>query len=175
MQKQEKPKKHFIKVEVSGSETVLDKIKRKTPWIFGNKIRKPKILFPKLRKNKLKLPTPPKSLGLIFIFTILFILQTGIVYLIVREPLALGADSESNPVFVWLYTVYEAYIIESIVASILLCIASFGFLLVHHASKYVYNKKLADKILLIGIIMIIIAFTLLQLILHEKTKKPDQF
>jgi len=170
LQKQEKPKERNIKIEISGSDTLLETIKRKTPWIFGTRIRKPKIIFPKLRIRKLRLPSPPKSLSLITIFIILFLLQTGIVYLILREPPALGADSESNPVFIWLWTIHEAYIIESIVASILIFLASSGFFLLYHASKYVYNKKLADGIIIIAILMIIIAFVLLQLMLRSKVK-----
>lgn len=172
MKNQEKPKKRTIKIEISGSETLLEKIKRKTPWIFGTWIRKPKIIFPKLRFRKLHLPLPPKSLSYITIFIILFLLQTGIVYLILREPPALGADPENNPVFIWPQTIHEAFIIESIVASILMFLASSGFFLLYHASKHIYNKKFADWIIIIAILMISIAFGLLQLMLRAKIPKP---
>jgi len=168
---QEISKKQRNKEEISGSETVFENIKRKTPWIFGNKLRKPKIIFPKFKFRRLSLPMPSKSLSLIAIYIILFILQTGIVYLIIRKPPVLGVDSEKKPIFVIPENIHDAYIIESIVASILLLLSSFGFIILYYASKYVYNKKFGDWILLIGIIIIFIAFSLLQYILFIKIPK----
>lgn len=174
MRDQEISKKQRNKEEISGSETVLEKIKRKTPWIFGNKLRKPKILFPKFKFRRLSLPMPFRSLSLIAIYIILFILQTGIVYLIIRKPPAIGVDSRGDPVFVIPENMHDAYIIESIVASILLLFSSFGFIILYYASKYVYNKKFADWILIIGVIMILITFFLLQFILKIKTPKLNE-
>ena len=175
MKDQKISKKQRKKGEVFGSETVLEKIKSKTPWIFGNKLRKPKIIFPKFRSPKLSLPIPLRSLGLITIYIILFVLQTGIVYLIIRKPPALRADSRRKPVFVVPENIHEAYIIESIVASILLFFSSFGFIILYYSSRYVYNKKFADWILVIGILMIIISFVLLQFMLGIKIpKKPGE-
>jgi magnesium-transporting ATPase (P-type) len=167
-------KKKRIKAEIPGSETVFEKIKRKTPWIFGNWLRKPKIDFPKFKFRRLSLPMPSRLLGLIVIYTILFILQTGIVYLIVREPPALGKDSRGDPEFVIPENIHDAYIIESIVASILLLFSSFGFIILFYASKYVYNKKFGDWILVIGILMILITFFMLQFMLDIKTPKPNE-
>ena len=174
MRDQEISKKQRNKEEISGSETVLEKIKRKTPWIFGNKLRKPKILFPKFKFRRLSLPMPFRSLSLIAIYIILFILQTGIVYLIIRKPPAIGGDSRGDPEFVIPENIHDAYIIESIVASILLLFSSFGFIILYYASKYVYNKKFADWILIIGVIMILITFFLLQFILKIKTPKLNE-
>lgn len=174
MRDQEISKKQRKKEEISGSETVLEKIKRKTPWIFGNKLRKPKIIFPKFRSRRLSLPMPSRSLSLIAIYIILFILQTGIVYIIVRKPPAVGVDSRGDPEFVIPENLHDAYIIESIVASILLLFSSFGFIILYYASKYVYNKKFADWILVIGILMILITFFLLQFILDIKTPEWNE-
>ena len=79
------------KEEIIGSETIIEKIKNKTPWVFGQSLRKPKISFPKMRLPRISLPMPTRSLSIVVILIILFVLQTGIVYLIVREPLAIGA------------------------------------------------------------------------------------
>ncbi len=157
--------------ELSGSETVSEKIKRKTPWIFGNKLRKPKILFPKIKFRRLSIPMPFRALSIIALYIILFILQTGIVYLIVRKPPAFGVDGENKPIFIIPENIHDAFIIESIVASILLLLSSFGFIILYYASKYVYNKKFADWILVVGILIIIITFFLLQFILDIKTPK----
>lgn len=171
MRKHEKPKKQIKKEVVIGSETILEKIKNKTPWIFGNWLRKPKIAFPKIKRKRLSLPIPSRSLIVIGIFVILFILQTGVIYLIVRKPPELGADLDNNPMFIWEDDIHNAFIIESIVASILILLFSTGFIVLYHSSKYVYNKKFADWILIIGILLILIAFGLLQQMLNAKIPK----
>ena len=85
-----------------------------------------------------------RTLMLIAIFIILFVFQTDIIYLIIRKPHAISADEEGNPMFIWENNIHETFIIESIVASILMFLFSFGFILLYHSSKYVYDKKMAD-------------------------------
>ncbi|MFX1364368.1 MAG: hypothetical protein ACFFCE_00800 [Promethearchaeota archaeon] len=155
------------KEEIIGSETIFEKIRDKTPWIFGNSLRKPKIHFPKLKLSRLSLPTPSRSLSVIVILIILFVLQTGVVYFMVREPPSIGANSAGDPIFI--YTdLHESFIIEGIVASILILFCSIGFIALFQASKYVYNKKMAIWVLIIGIFMIIISFVLLQYMINVK-------
>ena len=173
MQKQLKTKKELKKEEIIGSETVMEKIKMKTPWVLGNTLRKPKVNFPKLRHPKLSLPMPSRSLSIIVVFIILFVLQTGIAYLLVREPPALGATQGGDPIFI-LKDINEAFIIESIVASILILLCSTGFVFLYQASKYVYNRKMAISILIIGLLTIIITFIALQYIIAVKTGVLDQ-
>jgi hypothetical protein len=158
--------------EISGSETVLEKIKRKTPWIFGTKLRKPKIIFPKLKIPKISLLAPTRLLGVSILFFILFILQTGVIYLIVRDPPAFGIDSEGVPIFIIPENLHDAFIIESIVASILIILFSIGFIILFYASKYVYNQRFADWLMVIGIMIILISFALLQFMLEIKIPKP---
>ncbi len=174
LRKQAKFKKQIKKNEIVGSETIFEKIKKRTPWIFGKKIRKPKIIFPKIKRPRLTLPLPPKSFIVIAIFTILFILQTGIIYLIVRKPPSILSDANNKPILIWPDDVHEALIIESIVASILMLLFSTGFVLLYHASKYVYNKKFADWILVFAILLIIIAFGVLQFMLEIKIPDPTE-
>ena len=168
MQKQPVTKERPKKEEVIGSETVFEKIKKGTPWVFGNTIRKPKINYPKLKLPRLSLPMPSRSLGLIAIFIILFVLQTGLAYLLVREPPALGADAQGDPIFIF-DNIHEAFIIESIVASILIILCSTGFIFLYQASKYVYNRKMAIYILAIGVALIMITFFALQYIIAVKS------
>ena len=157
------------KEEVLGSETIFEKIKKKTPWIPGNFLRKPKIKVSSLRFPSLSLPTPTKYLNVAIVYILLFILQTGVVYFIVREPPALGAEPQTGkPIFIY-PDISESFIIEGIVASILIFLSSTGFLLLYQASKYVYNKSLAIRILAIGILMIIVMFILLQYMIAVKT------
>ncbi len=171
MQKQPRKKVkevEYKKEEVLGSETILEKFKNKTPWILGNALRKPKMNFPKFRLPRLSLPMPSRALGLIIVFVALFVLQTGIAYLLVREPPALGATQQGDPIFIF-NSINEAFIIESIVASILILLSSVGFIFLYQASKYVYNRKMAATILTIGVLTIIITFIALQYIIAVKT------
>ena len=155
------------KEEIIGSETVMEKIRTKTPWIFGNSLRKPKINFPETNLPRISLPMPSRSLSIIAILIVLFILQMGVVYLIVRKPSALGATQQGNPVFIY-QDIHDSYIIESIVASVLIFFCSIGFIMLNQASKYVYNKKMAIWILGIGLLMIVLTFILLQYIIGVK-------
>ena len=168
MQKQPPPKEELKKKEVIGSETVIEKIKRKTPWFFGRTFRKPKLNFPKFKLPRLSLPMPSRALSVIGIFIVLFVLQTGVAYLLVREPPALGANQQGDPIFI-LTDINEAFIIESIVASILILLCSMGFVFLYQASKYVYNRKMAATSLIIGVLTIIITFIALQYIIAVKT------
>ncbi|MFX1311688.1 MAG: hypothetical protein ACFFHD_03610 [Promethearchaeota archaeon] len=168
MQKQQIVKKEIRKEDIVGSETVLEKIKRKTPWILGNKLRKPKIKFPRVKTPQLSFPMPARSLSIIIIYIVLFVLQTGVAYFIIRKPPALGGDNEGNPIFIY-PDVHESFIIEGIVASILIFLCSTGFILLYQASKYVYNRKMAIYILVIGILMTVITFIALQYILAIKS------
>jgi hypothetical protein len=157
------------KTDVSGSETVFEKLRESTPWIFGEKLKKPKIKFPRTEKLRIRLPAPSKSFWLIAIFVVLFILQMGVVYFIYREPPSIGADQQGQPLFIW-PDLNESFIVEGIVASIFLFLASSGFLLLYQASKYVYNRKIALRILIIGVILIVVSFIVLQLMLGIKAQ-----
>ncbi|TFG25106.1 MAG: hypothetical protein EU529_02360 [Promethearchaeota archaeon] len=156
------------KKDISGSETIAEKIRKRTPWIFGKKLRRPKIVFPRLRRRGITVPTPSKTLGIFVIYILLFVLQTGIIYLIYREPPALGADSKGDPIFLY-SSVHDSFIIEGIVASILIFISSTGFILLYQASKHSFNRTMALRILVLGIIMIFVSFLALQYLIAVKT------
>ena len=168
MQEQPRKKAEYKKEEVIGSETILEKFKSKTPWILGKALRKPKINFPKFRLPQVSLPMPSRALSIIAVFAVLFVLQTGIAYLLVREPPALGATQVGDPIFIFA-SINEAFIIESIVASILILLSSVGFIFLYQASKYVYNRKMAATILTICVLTIIKTFIALQYIIAVKT------
>jgi len=155
------------KEDVSGSETVFERVKSKTPWVFGKTLRKPKIRFPEMKLSKMDMPLPGKSIAVILIYAILFLLQTGIVYLIYTKPPAMGGDSQGNPLFLY-PTIHDAFIVESIVASIFIFLCSLGFVFLYQASKHVYNKKIAVRILAIGVMLILISYTALQAMITIK-------
>jgi len=168
MQEKRRNKSKLTKAEVIGSETVFEKIRGKTPWIFGKSLRKPKILFPELKTSKMDIPLPGKSVAVIGVYIILFLLQTGIVYLVFRETPALGTNpSTGAPLFLY-PDINESFIIEAIVASIFIFLCSSGFILLYQASKYVYNKNIAIRYLFVGIILILASFITLQAMITIK-------
>ena len=167
MEKQAQGQVKTKKEDVSGSETVFERVKSKTPWFFGKTLRKPKIRFPDMSLPKMDMPLPGKSMGIILIYVILFLLQTGIVYLIYTEPPAMGSNAQGEPVFLY-ESIHDAFIVESIVASIFIFLCSLGFIFLYQASKHVYNKKIAVRILAIGVILILISYTALQAMIAIK-------
>lgn len=153
--------------DISGSETISEKIKSLTPWIFGSFLRKPKISFPQLRRRSITVPTPSKTLGIFVVYILLFVLQTGVLYLIYRKPPAVGATGKGEPEFLY-RSIHDSFIIEGIVASILIFVASTGFIFLYQASKHSFNRTMALRILVIGVIMILVSFITLQYLIAVK-------
>ncbi|MBD3197092.1 MAG: hypothetical protein GF317_18705 [Candidatus Lokiarchaeota archaeon] len=175
MSKQTQIKKNLKKEDVSGSETVVEMLKGKTKWIFGNKLRKPKINYPDFAsRRRIDLPTPSKSVGLLVIFIILFVLQTGVIYIVYRNPPALGANNQGDPIFLY-PRIHDQFIIEGIIASIIIFISSVGYLFLYQASKYIYDRSTALKYLAVGILFIIGSFAVLQFMLAVKTNAIRTF
>ena len=79
-----------------------------------------------------------------------------------------GTDSNGQAVFLYTGGIHDAFIIESIVASIFIFLCSLGFVFLYQASKHVYNKKIATRILAIGIILIFLSFIALQAMIRIK-------
>ena len=121
-----------------------------------------------MRLPRISLPMPTRSLSIVVILLILFVLQTGVVYLIVREPLAIGATQAGDPIFI-IDDIHESFILESITGSILSLFCSVGFIMLYQASKYVYNKKMAIWILVVGVLMIAVTFIMLQYMIGVKS------
>ena len=167
MQEERRKKAKAGKDEVLGSETVFEKIKVRIPWVFGNTFRKPKILFPDLKKPRMGIPLPGKSFAVIGIYIILFLLQTGIVYLVFREVPAMGSAQDGSPLFLY-PDINESFIIEGVVASIFIFMCSIGFILLYQASKFVYNKSVAVRYLAVGILLILASFITLQAMITIK-------
>ena len=168
MQEERRNKSTAAKDEVLGSETVFEKIKIKTPWVFGKAFRKPKILVPNLKKPRIGIPLPGKSMAVIGVYIILFLLQTGIVYLVFREVPAMGSNpSDGSPMFLY-PDINESFIIEGLVASIFIFMCSIGFVLLYQASKFVYNKSVAVRYLAVGILLILASIITLQAMITIK-------
>jgi hypothetical protein len=155
------------------SENIQDKIVQKMPWVFKPLgIRLPKIKFPSLKDKNLDIPTPSRNILLGAIYIFLFWLLMGGVYLLIpdsngRLQIALGADSDGNPV--WLYpSINDAFVIESIVAGIVIFIGAIGFIILYQSTKHMYNTAYAQKLIATGVVMAVFSFALLQYISNKK-------
>ena len=154
-------------ISKSGSETVKEKIAQKIPWLFGDSLRKPKLRFPAVRMKSVNLPTPSRNLALIAIYAFLFVLQLGVIYIIYREPISLGAKSDGSAM--WIYpSLHDSFIIEAIAASILIFLCSAGFMTLYQSLKYSYDKTFAWRLLLLGAVLVLIGFVALQYMLGVK-------
>jgi len=141
------------------------------PWVFKN-IRIPYIIFPDFKGYKFDIPTPSRNilLGLIYIF--LFWLMMGGVYLMIpdssgRLPIALGADKDGNPVWVF-PSITDAFLIESIVAGVVIFIGAIGFIILYQSTKHIYNIRYARILITIGFILATFTFVILQFVIIKR-------
>jgi len=158
-----------------GTETTKDLLGRKLPWVFGKRIRIPRLRLPDLAGKSFALPTPPRTLAMIGIYILLFFVMMGGVYLITPRmgqgtmP-ALGADSSGNPV--WLYpSVQDAFIIESFVGGAIFFMGAIGFMFLFESTKYSLNPSYGRKILALGLVLAVVAFAAMQYVMAIKGGK----
>ncbi|TFH30747.1 MAG: hypothetical protein E4G98_01470 [Promethearchaeota archaeon] len=150
------------------SSSIQEKFGRKMPWLFGKSVRIPKVNFPEYREGQMTLPTPGRSLILIAIYIFLFWLMAGGIYLNIRGSIALGQDNAGQ--VMWLYpTTSEAFIIESIVAAVLMFLGGVGFIILYQSTKHAYNYSYAVKLLIIGMTAVVTGFGLLQYMIAVKS------
>ncbi|MHA1601574.1 MAG: hypothetical protein ACTSVU_06735 [Promethearchaeota archaeon] len=150
------------------SETLQEKYGAKTPWILGKNIRIPKMDYPEYREGSLTLPSPGRSLILVLIYVFLFYLVMGGIYLYIREMPALGGNSAGQAI--WLYpSTSDAFVIESIVAGIIIFLGGAGFFLIYSSTKHAYNYIYALELLIFGIVFALGSFLLLQYMISVKT------
>jgi len=150
------------------SEKLQTKFGEKLPWVMGERIRIPRVKFPESREGGLSLPTPGKSLILILTYVFLFYLVLGGIYIGIRGTVTVGGDASGNAIFLYPST-HEAFIIESLVAGFLIYIAGLGFLLLYNATKHSFNYGYAIKIYILGGLLAIAGFSILQYMIGVKS------
>jgi len=175
MSKKSRFKKHLSEEDIGGSETVMEQLKSRTPWILGEAFRKPKIKYPSINlQRRFSLPSPSKTFFLVLVYIFLFVLQMGVIYILYRDAIAVGATNEGDPIFVYPKLHYQ-FIVEGIIASIVIFIGSIGFIIIYQSSKYVYDRSTVLKVLAIGIILTLVGFVVLQIMLAIKTQAFREF
>ena len=146
-------------------------MKINVPWVLGEKVRVPRIKFPSIKKGLVSIPSPGKNLFLLVIYGLLFWLMAGGIYLTITEMQAVGQRQIGPNEYdtIWLYpSTHDAFIIESLAAASLIFLGGIGFIFLYMTTKNSYNYKYAIILLGIGIISIIISFTILQYMIKAK-------
>ncbi|HMF30958.1 MAG TPA: hypothetical protein VKK79_06070 [Candidatus Lokiarchaeia archaeon] len=145
---------------------------KKLPWLLGRGIRIPRIRLPEMSDRTFTLPTSPRTIAMGLVYVFLFFVMMGAVYLMTPQigqsamP-ALGADSSGNPV--WLYpSINSAFILESIAAAAILFMGGAGFILLFESTKYSLNPGYGRRLLVIGLVLGLTAFIVMQYIIKVK-------
>ena len=105
---------------------------------------------------------PERSLVLMAVFICLFYLVGGGIYIAFRDPNVMGSDSAG--VAFWLYpSTYDTFIIEFLVAGIIIYMTGAGFFLFYNSTRHAFNYyAYALKVLIIGLLLAVLGFFLLQ-------------
>ncbi len=149
------------------SETLQEKFGPKIPWVMGKQVRPPRIKYPVYREGSLSLPSPGRSMMLLGIYVFLFWLLMGGIYLLIKEPSSMGGDAAGN--IMWLYpSSNDAFVIESIVAAVLVFVGGTGFFLLYNSTKHSFNYNYAIKLLILGLVLAGTSFGLLQFMMATK-------
>ena len=131
---------------------------------FG--IRIPRIRLTSLGSSAISLPSPPRMLLLMATYVLLFWLMAGGIYILIRDPIALGAQG-NQPLYFY-PSLNDSFIIEGFIASIMLFVGGIGAILTYQASLQTMNRSYAIKLLVVGLVLTVISFLVLQWVINIK-------
>lgn len=136
----------------------------KLPWVVPG-FRRPKFIFYRI---KFTIPTSIDSRIIFFlVYVSIFYIYIGGVYNLLEDPIAIASDAQNNPVLV-AEGLDRQFIIEGVVAGMLMFAGFFGFLLLKEATADPYNTNRANSYLLGGFVLIFFAFLALSNMYGEK-------
>ena len=91
----------------------------------------------------------------------LFLLGGGI-YDLLQKPLLAVVGAGGRIITYYPYSINEQFLVESILVMIGLAIGVVGFLLTYQSTKYAYRSRQAYRLLLVGCVLIIIAYIFIE-------------
>lgn len=137
----------------------------KLPWIFPG-IRQPNFYLPKIE------PTIPTSISPRVIYTLVYVsvfyIFIGGVYDLIQSPIAIGADSAGNPVLVYTNALERQFLIEGIVAGLLMFLGALGLFLLKEAPSNPHDTDRANMLVALGMASIFIAWLALENMIQQK-------
>ena len=137
----------------------------KVKWIFPG-LRQPSFYLPKIE------PTIPTTVSPKVIYTLVYVsvfyIFIGGVYDLIQSPIAIGADRSGNPVLVYTGALERQFLIEGIVAGILMFIGALGLYLLKEAPSNPHDTDRANMYFALGFASIIIAWLALENLIGQK-------
>ena len=140
----------------------------KLPWIV------PGIRRPNFRFYKLTFTIPrevPGRLFFIFIFLAIFYVYIGGVYDLVEKPLTIGSDANQNPLLIYPGGTDRQFLLEGVVAGILMFIGFGGLYLLDSAAKDPHDTQRAINFIVIGAFITFLALVILNRMIAIKQGK----
>ena len=117
-----------------------------------------------LQKTYEKILTTKPSLFVVGILTVaasLFLLGGGI-YDILIQPIVAIVASGGRIISFYPYGITEQLLLESVIIMIFYAMGFAGFLIAYRSTKYAYNPRQAYRFLLVGVVMLLIAYVLVE-------------
>ncbi len=117
-----------------------------------------------LQKTYEKILTIKPSLFVVGILTVaasLFLLGGGIYDLLIQPIVAIVA-SGGRIISFYPYGITEQLLLESVIIIIFYAMGFAGFLIAYRSTKYAYNPRQAYRFLLVGVVMLLIAYILVE-------------
>lgn len=91
----------------------------------------------------------------------LFLLGGGI-YDILEKPLFAIVTAGGRIITIYPYQLNEQFLVESIIVMVIYTIGVTGFLLTYQSTKYAYRPRQAYRLLLVGCVLLVIAYILIE-------------
>ena len=103
--------------------------------------------------------------ALLVVFTALFLLGGGI-YDLLEQPLLAVVDAGGRIITYYPYELNRQLLLESIIVMIFYAIGFVGLVFTYQSTKYVYRARQANRLLLIGCILVVVSYILIELSLR---------
>ena len=120
----------------------------------------------RVRQKILAFKISYRIVALLLIGAVIFLLGGG-VYDVVVKPSPYGVSPEGEIVFFRPRTLQDQLLGGSIIVMILYALGTLGLLMAYRSTKYVYNPRHAAILLLVGVAFMILAFMLMESIIHN--------
>ena len=91
----------------------------------------------------------------------LFLLGGGI-YDLLEKPLFLIVAAGGRIVTYYPYALNEQFLVESIIVMVIYALGVVGFLLAYQSTKYAYRSRQAYRLLLVGCVLVVIAYIFIE-------------
>ncbi|MCW4016680.1 MAG: hypothetical protein NWF06_09950 [Candidatus Bathyarchaeota archaeon] len=117
-----------------------------------------------LQKTYEKILTAKPSLTIVALAAVgvsLFLLAGGI-YDIMTQPIAAYVTSAGEIVAFYPYGITEQLLLESVIVMLFYALGVVGFLIAYRSTKYAYTPSQAYRFLLIGAVLLLISYVLLE-------------